>query len=60
MLMNKLVRRVDFAVTFLSGIVFANMLGAIADGQFNFAFLSFVAVLLALAFRRFVEWDESV
>ena len=54
---SRISRDVDLVIGFISGIIFSNAVGAIIQGQFTIAFLSFVAVGLAISLKRFFDWD---
>lgn len=55
--MKKLSDKISTIISFISGIIFSNGLGALVQHEYLMAFLSFVAIGVAFMLKRFVDWD---
>ena len=47
---------ISMAISFLSGMIFSNAIGAVLQGNYVVAALSFGAIGIALMMKKFVDW----
>jgi len=53
---NRLSENINIAIGFISGIIFSNAIGALLQGQIVIGILSFIAAVIAISLKRFVDW----
>lgn len=54
---SRLSEGISVAISFLSGMIFSNAIGALLNGQYVVSFLSFAAIGVAVMMKKFVDWD---
>lgn len=53
---TKLSGEISLAISFLSGMIFSNAIGAVLQGNYVVAMLSFAAIFVSLLMKKFVDW----
>ncbi len=53
---SKFSGNISMAISFLSGMIFSNAIGALLQGNYVVALLSFAAIGVALMMKKFVDW----
>ncbi len=56
---NKLSENINLTLGFLSGVIFSNGVGALIQGQIIMGILSFLAAIVAIMLKRFVDWGNE-
>ncbi len=56
---SRLSSDISLAISFLSGMIFSNAIGAALQGNYVVAMLSFAAIGVALMMKKFVDWTVS-
>lgn len=55
---RKLSENIAMIIAFLSGVIFTNAVNGLLEGQIVISILSFLAVVIALLMKRFVDWSN--
>ncbi|HLD48795.1 MAG TPA: hypothetical protein VJB11_00355 [archaeon] len=58
--MKKLSENMTIAVSFLAGIIFYNAVVSLLSGQYEIAFMSFVALIVAFSVLKYTNWEASI
>ena len=57
--MKKLSENMTIAISFIAGVIFYNAIVAIFNSQFDFAFLSFIAIIVVFIMLKYTNWEAE-
>ena len=55
---RRLSENVAMIIALVSGVIFTNAVNGLLDGKIVISVLSFLAVIIALLMKRFVDWSN--